>query len=123
MLRSTSIAVLMTASLGLIATSAQAHPRLQSATPAANSMVTAAPDAIRMNFSEGLVARFTGVDLTLGHGKRVATGRASLDPNDNTKVIVPIKAHLLPGTYNVAWHAVSVDTHRVSGSYTFMVMK
>ena len=122
MLRRTSTAILFALALGLVATAAQAHPRLQSATPSPNSMAMVAPDAIRMTFSEGLIGRFTGVSVTQGHGKRVATGRAMLDPSDNTKLIVRIKSRLKAGTYNVAWHAVSVDTHRVSGNYTFMVM-
>ena len=30
---------------------------------------------------------------------------------------------LAPGDYNVEWHAVSADTHRVTGSYSFSVKR
>ena len=76
-----------------------------------------------MSFSEGLIGRFTGVVLKDARGKSVPTGQAMVDPNDNTKLTVPIKARLIAGTYNVAWHAVSVDTHRVAGKYTFKVAR
>jgi methionine-rich copper-binding protein CopC len=33
---------------------------------------------------------------------------------------VPLKA-LRPGTYRVSWHAVSIDTHRTEGAFTFTV--
>ena len=34
---------------------------------------------------------------------------------------VPIAKPLSPGTYDVDWHAVSVDTHRVNGHFSFKV--
>jgi len=37
------------------------------------------------------------------------TGKATLAPGDMKKIIVPIPAPLAPGTYRVAWHAVSTD--------------
>jgi methionine-rich copper-binding protein CopC len=52
----------------------------------------------------------------------VPTGQAKLDPADSTRLIVPIQAHLTVGQYNVAWHAVSVDTHRVTGTYAFRIL-
>jgi methionine-rich copper-binding protein CopC len=53
----------------------------------------------------------------------IPTGTTALVAGDNRKIVVPIGTRLMPGTYNVAWHAVSVDTHRVSGSYSFKVMR
>jgi methionine-rich copper-binding protein CopC len=35
-------------------------------------------------------------------------------------MMVPLRS-LAPGTYRVAWHVVSVDTHRTEGAYTFAV--
>ncbi|MGU7670331.1 copper resistance protein CopC [Escherichia coli] len=32
-----------------------------------------------------------------------------------------MKQDLAPGDYKVDWHAVSDDTHRVKGSYSFSV--
>jgi methionine-rich copper-binding protein CopC len=51
----------------------------------------------------------------------VETGPAASDPKDRKQLIVPVKAALAPGRYTVEWHAVSEDTHRVKGSYSFEV--
>jgi len=120
---SRTIAILLIAGLGLGATEAGAHPRLQSSNPAAGAVLKSAPKDIRMSFSEELVPMFTGLELKTATGKSVPTGKTALVAGDNKKVVVPIAGRLAPGTYNVAWHAVSVDTHRVTGSYSFKVMR
>jgi hypothetical protein len=118
---SRTIAILMMTMLG--ATTASAHPRLQTSNPAAGATLKAAPKDIRLSFNEGLVPSFTGLELKNANGKPVPTGKAMLVPGDNKKIVVPIGTRLTAGTYNVAWHAVSVDTHRVSGSYSFKVKR
>ena len=123
MMRKTTIAVLAAATFALIATVVDAHPRLQTASPAAGAALKVAPKEIRMNFSEGLIVQFTGLELKDGNGRQIQTGTAMLNRNDNTKLVVPVQARLTAGTYNVAWHAVSVDTHRVSGRYSFKVLR
>src|SRR3546814_9318660 len=63
MFRKTAFAVAMAASV-FAATAVQAHPKLSSATPAADTVV-AAPTKIQLVFSEALVAQFSGIDLTM----------------------------------------------------------
>lgn len=113
--------ILVTAALGLglAATAANAHPRLQASNPAPGAVLTTAPKDIRLNFSEDLVAPFTGLTLKNAAGKSIPTGKIAFLRGDTSKIVVPIGARLTPGTYNVAWHAVSVDTHRVTGSFSF----
>lgn len=118
-----SIAILAMAVLGLGATAAAAHPRLQTSNPAPGAKLNAAPKEIRMTFSEELVAPFTGLELKTASGKPIPTGKLAFVAGDSRKIAVPIAARLAAGTYTVAWHAVSVDTHRVSGSYAFKVMR
>ena len=120
---SRTIAVLLTASLGLGATAANAHPRLQTSSPVAGASLKVAPKDIRLSFSEGLVPNFTGLELKTAAGKSIPTGRTAQIAGNNRQIVVPIHTRLMPGTYNVAWHAVSVDTHRVTGSYSFKVMQ
>lgn len=43
------------------------------------------------------------------------------DPNDKRQLVVPFIRPLPPGTYDVDWHAVSSDTHRVKGHFFFKV--
>jgi len=53
----------------------------------------------------------------------IPTGKAALIPGDSRKITVPITAKLAPGAYSITWHAVSTDTHRVSGRYSFKVAR
>ena|SRR5258706_13106735 len=114
-------ALLLTAAvgLGLAATAASAHPRLQASNPAPGAVLKTAPKDIRLSFSEELVPAFTGLEVKMTGGKTVPTGKAAPVAGDRRKIAVPIGARLMPGTYNVAWHAVSVDTHRVAGTFSF----
>lgn len=115
----TATAALLAA--GLITTSAMAHPKLMSVAPAADHSMSKSPTEIRLTFSEGVISKFSGLELKDEGGKTVATGRAALDPKDSKQLIVPLKAPLAAGGYTVNWHAVSEDTHRVHGQYSFKV--
>jgi methionine-rich copper-binding protein CopC len=99
---------------------AVAHPQLQSAEPAAGAATTS-PREIRITFSEGIIPQFSGVELRDPAGKLVATGKSENDPANKKILVVPVKEQLAPGDYKVEWHAVSEDTHRVKGSYSFSV--
>jgi methionine-rich copper-binding protein CopC len=104
----------------LFGTVAQAHPQLQSANPAAGG-ATASPKQIRITFSETVIPQFSGIELRDQAGKLIATGKSETDPSNKKVLIVPVKEQLDPGDYKVEWHAVSEDTHRVKGSYSFSV--
>ncbi len=119
MLRKTS-AVLGLLAASLMATSALAHPTLESTSPPADGAASA-PTEIKLNFSEGVISKFSGVDLKDQSGKKIATGTASTDPKDQKQLVIPLKAPLQAGKYTVDWHVVSADTHRVKGSYSFKV--
>ena len=110
---------LAAASCGL-AGQAFAHANLKVETPAANSTV-ASPEQLILKFSEGLEIKFTTVKVTGPDGKAAATGAPSLDPSDNTSLIVPVNGSLAAGKYKVDWHAVSTDTHKTQGTYSFTV--
>jgi methionine-rich copper-binding protein CopC len=99
---------------------ALAHPVLQSAEPATGS-VAASPRQIRITFNEAVILRFSGVELRDQAGKLIATGKAAVDPANRSVLVVPISEELPPGNYKVEWHAVSEDTHREKGNYSFSV--
>ena len=98
-----------------------AHADLQSAEPAAGSAETTSPTQIRITFSEAVIAKFSGVELKDQVGRPIATGTAAVDPANKNVLIVPISEQLPAGNYKVEWHAVSEDTHRVKGTYSFSV--
>jgi copper resistance protein C len=97
-----------------------AHTELQSAEPAAGA-TTSSPKQIRITFSETVIPQFSGLELRDQAGKLIATGKSETDPSDKKILVVPLKEQLAPGDYKVDWHAVSSDTHRVKGSYSFSV--
>jgi methionine-rich copper-binding protein CopC len=102
---------------------ADAHPELQSAEPAIGAAMVASPKQIRIMFNESIIPQFSGVELKDQTGKTVGTGKATIDPANKKVLVVPIVEQLLPGDYKVEWHAVSDDTHRVKGSYSFSVSR
>jgi methionine-rich copper-binding protein CopC len=111
----------------IVAAPAIAHPKLLSSSPA-NKAVVASPSQIRLSFSESLLAPLSGIDLAMtampgmaNHGvMKVAGFQTSLAPDGKTLVAALPRA-LRAGNYTVKWHAVSTDTHRVEGSFSFTV--
>ena len=95
-----------------------AHAHLRSSSPAAGAVLVA-PDNIDCNFTEALEGRLSSLSVRDGAGREVATG-ASLAPSDAKQMVLKLP-HLAPGTYQVNWVAVSVDTHRTEGSFSFTV--
>ncbi|HEX5380280.1 MAG TPA: copper homeostasis periplasmic binding protein CopC [Phenylobacterium sp.] len=113
----TRTAFAMAAVTLLAATQAQAHAKLLGANPPVNSTV-AAPRQIVLKFSERLQPRFSGFDVSKG-GARVPM-KASIGKDRLSMVGTPASP-LAPGAYRIAWHAVTADTHRMQGAYTFVV--
>ena len=114
-------AALAVLAMAALAGSAEAHPKLKSVSPAADVSSKVSPKEIRLNFSEGVLAKFSGLELKDEAGKTIATGAPANDPGDRKQLVVPLPAPLTAGRYKVTWHAVSEDTHRVKGEYSFGV--
>jgi methionine-rich copper-binding protein CopC len=115
------MATLAVLAMGALSTSAEAHPKLKSVSPAADVSSKVSPKEIKLNFSEGVIAKFSGLELKNEAGKTITTGVPVNDPGDRRQIVVPLPAPLTAGRYRVTWHAVSQDTHRVKGEYTFEV--
>jgi methionine-rich copper-binding protein CopC len=113
------------ASFGLLfalgAGDAFAHAFLDRAIPAVGGSVAASPSEVRLFFTEAVVAQFSGAQLTAASGAPVATGALTQDAADRSSLVLPIAQALPPGAYTVKWHAVSVDTHRSQGTFSFSV--
>ena len=118
LIKKTLTTVALLASL-LGASAAFAHAHLKSAEPAADSKV-AAPKDLRLTFSEGVEATFTKVSLSKDGTEIAIKGLETPDADKKTLVVTPAAA-LANGTYKVEWHAVSVDTHKSEGTYSFKV--
>jgi methionine-rich copper-binding protein CopC len=109
------------ATLILLASSpVMAHAMLEEATPPVGSTVQTAPAAISLNFSEAVEPRFSKVAVTGADGAKADQADLHTSPGDAHTLVLDLKP-LLPGTYFVTWHAVSVDTHKTQGTYHFTV--
>ncbi len=116
--KSTLTAALLVASLASVG-NVYAHAHLKSEIPAADS-TTKSQKELHLTFSEAVEAKFTKVTVTDG-GKSVAVKSIATDPTDPKVLIVTPEQPLTPGEYKVEWHAVSVDTHKTDGSYSFKI--
>jgi copper resistance protein C len=97
---------------------AQAHARLDRASPAVGSTVASSPGAVTLHFTEKLEPKFSGGEVRGPGGTRVDHG-SSVSGN----VMRLGVGGLRPGRYSVTWHALSVDTHKTQGSFSFQVGK
>ena len=120
MFKKTSMAATAVIAAILYNSVAFAHPEMRSAEPAAGT-ATASPAQIKITFNENVLPQFSGVELKDHAGKTMAIGKATVDPANRKQLVVPVNEPLPPGDYKVEWHAVSDDTHRVKGSYSFSV--
>jgi len=112
---------LLIASAGFaFSTQAQAHAFLRRADPPVGSTVPTAPAVIACDFTEALEPSFSKLEVQDAAGHRVDAGDMHLSPTDAKQMIIGLNK-VGPGTYTVIWHAVSVDTHRTEGHFTFTV--
>ena len=96
---------------------AHAHAFLDHASPLVGSNVASAPREVSLTFTQNLEAAFSSVQVTDANGARVDQGKAQISGNT---MRVGLKS-LSPGTYRVRWQALSVDTHKTEGNFTFTV--
>ena len=115
------IAALGTA-LGMLAlaSQAEAHARLVSATPPPGSTVPA-PRQLLLHFSEALAPKFSSFDLTKADGGKV-TLATHVAPKDHKTLVGVVSGPLAPGGYRVMWRASAADDgHRTQGQFSFTV--
>jgi methionine-rich copper-binding protein CopC len=107
------------AGLILAAGQAQAHARLLSSTPAADTTVVP-PQKLALHFSEKLEPKFSAVELMKADGAKIEI-KSSVLSDDPKTIEGDLAAPLQHGSYMVMWHAVSADGHRTQGDYNFTV--
>lgn len=93
---------------------ANAHAHLQKSSPADNSVITASPADLVLNFSQA--ARLTALSM-----RKDGEPKRDLKPLPTTaaqQISVPLPP-LTPGTYSVSWRLVSDDGHVMGGALHF----
>ena len=117
--RAVALAVVALAAILLGAWRAPFHLHLVRSTPAANATITAAPDSLRLWFSQPPELKLTTVKLTGPGATPVAL--TSLAKGDSGLVLAAVKGRMAPGPYTVAWRTMSKDGHVVRGTFAFRV--
>lgn len=117
--RTFSLATLLV--IGMCSQQAFAHAHLKAESPAANAVITSAPQSLTLSFSEGIELNFSKIELRSADNKVVNAGILQLADEDNKKIILPLTSTLDAGKYQVSWNIVSVDGHKTQGKYSFTV--
>ncbi|WP_176596004.1 MULTISPECIES: copper homeostasis periplasmic binding protein CopC [Sphingobium] len=121
--------ILFTAALALVAlpSMAMAHPKLLSSTPAAGATV-AKPTRLSLTFSEKMLAPLSGVDLTMtgmpgmaNHAPMPIKGFKTAVEGDGKTMTVTLPRALPAGHYDLDWHLVGADQHKIAGKVSFSV--
>ena len=110
-------AILLALAATAAAPSAMAHAFLQGAVPAAGATVDGGPTRIDLHFSEALEPAFSRIEVTDASGRDMSLAGVVAH---GAEMSIALKA-LGPGAYRVKWRAMSIDTHRSEGNYTFRV--
>jgi len=106
---------------------ANAHSKLLSSNPGANASVVK-PTKLTLVFSESLLAPMSGVEIAMtgmpgmaDHPPMPIKGfKTSVAPDGKT-MIVSLPRPLPAGNYDVKWHIVGADQHKMEGGYSFTV--
>lgn len=104
-----------------LSSAASAHAHLLSAEPSAGQAIKVGPHELKLNFSEGLEAKLSGIVLTASGKGDIATGTPALADGNDKVLVVPLAKELDAGTYTVNWHALSKDGHTSHDAYIFTV--
>jgi methionine-rich copper-binding protein CopC len=103
----------------VIAPFAFAHSHPVSMAPDTNATVDA-PASVVMHFSGPLEPKFSSITVSNATGHVVHTTSSVVAPDD-AKLMTLTLPKLPAGVYTVDWVAVSTDTHRMTGTYTFTI--
>ena len=120
-------ALLVAPALAMLALpgAAFAHTKLLSSAPAANATV-AKPTKLTLTFSETLVGPLSGIELTMTAMPGMADHprmpiRGFTIKVEGRTMTAKLPRPLPAGTYELKWHVVSADQHRMENTFNFNV--
>ena len=121
--RARALLATLVAAIGIVlavAAPASAHATLESTTPAENSVVATAPSQVTLTFDESVGISSDSIRVFDPGGARVDDGHTTPTSNPDT-IAIGLRSGLGKGTYTVAWHVISADSHPVEGAYVFSI--
>ncbi len=115
------------AAIVAFASPAFAHPKIVTATPAANATV-APTNTVRLTFNERLMPKLSSATLVMTgmpgmatHAEMKMTGVTSAVGADGMSLVLTSARPVSAGTYRVDFVVVASDGHRVTGTHVFSV--
>ncbi len=107
--------------LALIPVSASAHANLDTSDPAPNAIVSEAPAAVTMTFTEPLERSYTKAELYDQDGTLIDGTTVEAGATDNSMVLT-LPPDLPNGTYTVLWRTLSTaDGHTAQNYFAFTI--
>ena len=95
----------------------EAHAFLDHSDPRVGSTLSASPVAVSVWLTEELEGAFSSLQVFDARGTEVD----QRDVNVTGAMMTVSIPKLAPGIYRVEWKAVSTDTHKTSGAFTFTI--
>jgi copper transport protein len=103
-----------------VAGPASAHATLERTDPSDGSVLAVQPTLIAAQFDESVGVSGDSLRVFSPTGDRVDNGTTTHGAQDEI-ITVTLRSGLKNGTYTVAWHVISADSHPVSGAFTFSI--
>ncbi len=113
------LAISLAIFLSTFASLSEAHAKLVSTTPVADSSVSS-PKVIQVHFNEAVEAKMSSIKLATGDGKLVPVMSMNDVKVPSTLTIMP-NTPLKAGLYKITWSAVTDDGHKTQGTFSFTV--
>jgi copper resistance protein C len=97
-----------------------AHAIMVKSQPVVDSTIAEAPKQVDVWFNDKVGSEYKALAVIDSTGKRVDNKDAAQETFDQSHLYVTIP-QLPPGTYNVRYRVVSLDTHIVTGKFKFTI--
>ena len=99
---------------------ASAHATLERTDPSDGSVLAAQPTLVAAQFDEPVGVSADSLRVFSPAGQRVDNGTTTHGAQDSI-IAISLRSGLGNGTYTVAWHVISDDSHPVSGAFSFSI--
>ena len=99
---------------------AAAHATLETTSPIEGAVLATAPTEATATFDEAVGVSPDSLRVFAPDGQRVDDGDTVRAANPD-EIETRLRSGLARGTYTVAWHVISADSHPVEGAYTFSI--
>jgi methionine-rich copper-binding protein CopC len=97
------------------------HATLKKSWPAAHDTLAAAPDSLKLWFSEKVEIPLTKIALVSAGNAKALSAPAFLGEAADAPIVLAVKDKLAPGSYTVNWTVAGKDGHPSKGTYDFVV--